>query len=300
MGDGAQVQIALRGLDGEDEPDPPGRNAAFRLQLRNRLAERDDVVRAVHHRAEQGGELRDHDRLQVAHREPPRPVDPHQGVDAAPREAAHDVGRGAPGGILGVRRHRVLEVEDQRVRADFRTLGDKPLGRRRHEELRPPDGKAHIVPSSRSRARSRPSPSLPRISSLCAPSAGAGVRIAPGVPREARDDIVHRQPADLVVGQVDEHPALARMGVFLELRGGVDGPRRHPRTVEDLHRVGEGALGDEAADDRIDLLAVGGTRLLGVVARVVAMSGRPMARKMRIAIDCIEPLIAIHSPSRVR
>ena len=135
MGDGAEVQIALRGLDGEAEPDPAGRNPAFGLELRHRFAERDDMLRAVHHRAQQGGELRDHDGLEVGYRQPPGPVDAHQRVDAARRESAHEVRRRRPGGRLGARRHRVLEIEDQCVRADLGPLGDELLGRRRYEEL---------------------------------------------------------------------------------------------------------------------------------------------------------------------
>ena len=147
------------------------------------------------------------------------------------------------------------------------------LGRRRHEELRPPHRKAHIVPSSRRRARSRPR--LEPAEDLLVVRAERGRGGADRSRRlgKARDDVVHRQPAELVVGKVDDHAALARMGVFLELRGGVDGPRRHPRPVEDLHRLGEGALGDEPADDRVDLLAVGGARRRGVEARVVAHVG---------------------------
>ena len=70
---------------------------------------------------------------------------------------------------------------------------------------------------------------------------------------QARHDVVHRHEAHLVVGIVGEQLALDDVRVDDDLRNVVDRTGGHLRLVEDRHGLGLGVLGDERADDGVEL-----------------------------------------------
>jgi hypothetical protein len=88
---------------------------------------------------------------------------------------------------------------------------------------------------------------------LCCPSQGAGSRIEPGVPSRRGTTWCIGTKAHLLVGIVGEQLALDDVGIDDDLRDVVDRPGRDLCLVEDRHGLGLGVLGDERADDGVEL-----------------------------------------------
>ena len=76
-------------------------------------------------------------------------------------------------------------------------------------------------------------------------------------PPHPRNDVVHRYRSRSVAGRLDDGLALDRVGILHELRDGIDGSDRDVRLLEMRDVLGEGAAGNELADDRVEFVAVG-------------------------------------------
>jgi hypothetical protein len=73
-------------------------------------------------------------RLEVAHQQPPGPVDAHQHIGAVARHARDGIGYQRARALFLRRRDRVLQIEDDRVGAAIGTGVDEFLRRDRNEQ----------------------------------------------------------------------------------------------------------------------------------------------------------------------
>jgi hypothetical protein len=98
---------------------------------------------------------------------------------------------------------------------------------------------------------------------------------------------MHRHLPHLGVRRVDDDPSRVDVRIVEELCDVVDRRRRHAGVLEELHRLGERVLPDEASDDRIDLsppldpFGVGPER--GIVVELLAPDGteQPLGHGLR-------------------
>ena len=140
MGDLASVQITFCRLDQRAEQGVAERQALLRLDFGDDLVDLLHMRRRIGHRQQQRHHVFGDRRLDILHRQPPGAVDADCHVQALVRQALGYSRQGGARCVLGVRRNRVLQVEDDRVGAGGRGLLDKFLGCRGHEQHRAPDG----------------------------------------------------------------------------------------------------------------------------------------------------------------
>ena len=142
---------------------------------------------------------------------------------------------------LGLR-HAVLEVEDDGIGAAPVRAVDELSHVRRHVQQRAPHRqlacrrrrRCHQI-TFRSRSSGESSslkPSAPRISSVCSPSSGAGVRSTPGVAESRGTIACIGIAAHLVVRHVDDDLARLHMRIGDELVDVVDRRGGHLRLLE--------------------------------------------------------------------
>ena len=95
-----------------------------------------------------------------------------------------------------------------------------------------------------------------RSASLCSPILGAAVLERARRAGQPRHHRMRRQLAHLVVGDFDQRLALEHVVVLHDLGDVVDRADGDAGLVEEVQVLRQIALGDEAADDRVELEAV--------------------------------------------
>ena len=201
--DRGRVEQSRRVLDAREEERVPVRKAAFPLHLVDDLRDRRHVCCGLELREDEATNVRADGRLDVAHGEPPRPVDADEHVGARLTDGRGCVGDQSARAFLLRRRDAVLELEDQRVGAAGVRLRDEPLRGHGDVEHRAPERldygqDGQITPSLVNCARSASlTPSSLKISALCSPSPGAARRIAPGVPDRRGTTLCSTTPSSI-------------------------------------------------------------------------------------------------------
>ena len=203
---------------------------------------------------------------------PHRPVDAHGDVGAAPHHLLHRLRQhGARRGLLG-HGHAVLEIDQDAVRAALVRLVDELGHIARHVEDRAPDRRSRAVhfffplemtPDWQSLSYSASPSSGFNSASLCSPIFGAARAQRAGRAGHARHHGMRRQLAHLLVRHLDQRFALQHVVVLHDLGDVVDRADGDTGLVEELQVRREIALGDEAADDGIELQAVANTLDVG-------------------------------------
>jgi hypothetical protein len=127
------------GLDHGDEPRRPRRDAALGFDFVEDFGDRPDMLGAVDLWQRQCLHPRPDRRFEVAHRQPPRPVDADDDIGAAARHDLGSFGNEFPRPRLFRLGDAVFEVEDDRVGAAPGGAADKTPGGDRHEQERAPD-----------------------------------------------------------------------------------------------------------------------------------------------------------------
>ena len=187
--------------------------------------------------------------------------------------------------------HRLADPQAPSGRHRGTSRPPRQLGGRRPR--RPPP----LPAAGRTRARRR---RARRAARGCArPVAGRACGSSPAC-RQPRHDVVHRKRIHVGIGIVGDQLALDHVRVLEDLRDVVDRADRDLGRLEERHVLRLGALGDERADDRVELLGVPHPVRVGAETRVVDESGRPMTRNSRSAIFCIDARQRTYRPSLQR
>ena len=206
----------------------PGRSPRFASRPEMQLVDALHVLGALRLGDRDAVDVRADRGFEVLHRDFVGTVDAHHDVGAAAphalRRRRHQLARR----VLLRGRHAVLEIELDAVGAARVRLVDVLLDVDRDVQQRAPDGKIRFHSADDAFFFQQFfvfrtfKPRDFNNSRLCWPSFGAGVRIEPGVPEQARHHVVHREGAHLGVGIVGEQLALDDVRILEDLRDVVD------------------------------------------------------------------------------
>ena len=116
----------------------PGRQPAFGFQFGNDFGAGQHMLGTVDLGQHQRRYTRNDRRLQIAHQQPPRPVDPHQHIGAVARNLRDGALDQRPRMRFLRRRDRVFQIQNDRVGATIGAGADEFFRRHRNEHQGPP------------------------------------------------------------------------------------------------------------------------------------------------------------------
>ena len=134
------VQDATRRFQHRDQPNMTRRQVALRFQLIDDFCNQPQVIRTFDLGQHKGGDALPDHRFEVANQQAPRPVDTHQHVCPARADLSRRFGDDFPCVLLAAGRNGILKIENDRIGAALRRLGDEPLGGDGHIKHGSPHG----------------------------------------------------------------------------------------------------------------------------------------------------------------